>query len=87
MKCCEIVKMQSQKLQNVFTEHGEFGDLALPLPHHVRSNADVFPRVALPGVGDHQLATANLKESTETIMISLRGGSGGGAQQQGPPSL
>lgn len=43
-----------------FTEHGEFGDLALPLSNHVGSNADVFPRITLLGVGDHQLATADL---------------------------
>lgn len=44
------------------TEHGEFRNLALPLSNHVGSNADVFPRIALLGVGDHQLAAANLKQ-------------------------
>lgn len=54
-----------------FTEHSEFGDLALPLSHHVGSDADVFARVALLGVGDHQLATANLKVSIKDISTAL----------------
>lgn len=48
------------------TEHSELCDLALPLSNHVCSNADVLPRVALLGVGDHQLAAANLKHKYST---------------------
>lgn len=54
-----------------FTQHGELRDLALPLSHHVGSNADVFPCIALLGVGDHQLATANLKEGTKDICTAV----------------
>lgn len=45
------------------TEHSDLGRLTVSLADHVGAHADVHTSVALPRVGDHQLPSADLKES------------------------
>lgn len=49
------------------TEHSDLGRLTVSLTDHVGAHADVHTSVALPRVGDHQLSSTDLKESTGTL--------------------
>ena len=44
------------------TQNCKFGYFALALSDHVCANAHVFPSIALPGICDHQLPSADLRE-------------------------
>ena len=48
--------------RGLLTEHSEFSYLTLSLAHHVGAYTHIFPSITLPGVGDHQLPSSDLRE-------------------------
>ena len=65
--CDVFCGLKCQRSELARTEHSDLGRLTVSLADHVGAHADVHTSVALPRVGDHQLPTADLKESTGTL--------------------
>lgn len=60
--CVVRIAGNRQSKERKITQNCEFGYFTFALPDHVCANADVFPSVALPGIRDHQLPSADLRE-------------------------
>ena len=56
------------------TVHHQLCRIAVPLSNHISAHTNVHASIALPGVRDHQFATAHLEHSTVTAQeISPQG--------------
>lgn len=59
--CVVCIAGNGRSEKRKITQNCEFGYFALALPDHVRADAHVFPSIALPGIRDHQLPSADLR--------------------------